>query len=132
MSQTFLIKKVAIASGMTLGILSAVSLSVYAEGVPAGGDITVISGEPTSIYGARAACGDSNPPSFDRVMERVETMPEHGTLSDGGVGERYSNACQGEVPIRIIAYTSEDGYVGSDRLVVYGDTTNITVIVPAP
>ncbi len=99
--------------------------------VPAGGEVSVLAGETTPIYGARGDCNASSPPTFDRVMERgLETKPEHGELSDGGVGQRFSNKCKGEVPIRIISYTSTPNYEGEDTVVIYGDRVDVTVEAP--
>jgi hypothetical protein len=49
-------------------------------------------------------------------MERgLETAPEYGELSGGGISRRYSRACQGEVPIRGVNYIAEPDYVGADH-----------------
>ena len=125
-------------SRLGLGLASAVLISatggVFAQTspspvtVPAGGEVTVEAGQAAPIYGARARCDSTTPPTFERVMERgLETAPEHGELSDGGVGRRHSDACQGMVPMRVVNYTADPDYVGTDRLVIYGDEVTITV-----
>jgi hypothetical protein len=96
--------------------------------IPAGGNVTVSSGIETPIYGARARCGSQTAPTFEEVIERgLEVEPEHGKLSDGGTGTRYSQKCNSDVLIRIISYTSNEDYIGEDQVVIYGDETNITV-----
>jgi len=119
---------IAIAGG---SVIHAGRMTLATDEVPAGGEVTVTAGEATAIYGARAACDADAPPSFDSVIERgLETAPAHGELSDGGVGERYSRRCEGNVPIRIIDYAAAADYVGEDTVVIYGDVTNITVVAP--
>lgn len=99
--------------------------------IPSGLDITVKSGVATVIYGQREKqCGRA--PSFAWTMfEAVTRKPTNGTLSDAGVGKRWSQSCNEEVQVRAISYTSEDGFVGTDVVVFWGnrgDTVIITVV----
>ena len=63
-------------------------------------------------------------PSFGWTMSNaVTTEPKHGTLSDGGVGKRYSRRCEKKVPVRAVAYTPEMGFKGKDQVTFWGKET---------
>ena len=92
-----------------------------------------ISGLPTMIYGLRNDCAKDVAPSYDAVLEAnaVTRPPEHGALSAGGVRERYSKSCDKRVPVRVIMYTSDPGYTGTDSVTFGGRDTVMINVVPA-
>ena len=100
--------------------------------IPSGPEITAISGVPTVIYGQRNKCTKHVAPSYEAVLERnaVTRPPEHGALSGGGEGERYSRSCKRRVPVRAIMYTSDPGFAGTDVVVFWGKETVIINVVP--
>jgi len=92
-----------------------------------GGDVLVASATPTPIYGVRnATCGDPAP-TLAYGIANLTTAPVNGTCSDGGTGSRFSAACGGVVPVRLMSYTSTDGFLGTDFAQFFGDAINITV-----
>ncbi len=110
-------------------ILAIFSLPLFSQEIPYGGKVTVKSGIPTIIYGQRSsACVNISAPDFNFAAGQVETKPQHGTLSDGGTGTRYSKACKGNVGVRVIKYTSNPGYVGKDEVVISGDRVTIEIV----
>ena len=97
-------------------------------------EFVAISGVPTMIYGERNECAKDVAPSYEAVLEAnaVTRPPEHGALSGGGVGERYSKSCDRRVPVRAIMYTSDPGYTGTDSITFWGrETVNIKVVPAA-
>jgi CubicO group peptidase (beta-lactamase class C family) len=96
-------------------------------------EFVAISGVPTMIYGERNECTKDVAPSYEAVLEAnaVTRPPEHGALSGGGVGERYSKSCDRRVPVREILYTSDPGYTGTDSVTFWGRDTVIINVVPA-
>ena len=96
-------------------------------------EFVAISGVPTMIYGQRNECTKDVAPSYEAVLEAnaVTRAPEHGALSGGGVGERYSKSCDRRVPVREILYTSVPGYTGTDSVTFWGQDSVIINVVPA-
>ena len=96
-------------------------------------EFVAISGVPTMIYGQRNECANDVAPSYEAVLEAnaVTRPPEHGALSGGGVGERYSKSCDRRVPVRVIMYTSDPGYTGTDSVTFWGQDSVIINVVPA-
>ena len=90
------------------------------------------SGIPTVIYGQRGECSKKRAPNFDRVMKWknfITKKPQNGTLSDGGVSEQRSLRCGKVVPKRALAYTSNPGFIGEDKVVFWGNTVVIINVV---
>ena len=96
-------------------------------------EFVTISGVPTMIYGQRNECAKDVAPSYEAVLEAnaVTRPPEHGALSGGDVGERYSKRCDRRVPVREIMYTPDPGYTGTDSVTFWGRETVIVNVVPA-
>jgi len=100
--------------------------------IPTELDIAAKSGVATVIYGQRGEdCGDA--PSFGWTMEEAVTRkPTNGTLSDAGVGKRWSNKCNEEVQVRAVSYTSENGFAGTDAVVFWGNRGDRVIITVVP
>ncbi len=99
--------------------------------IPRGYEVMATSGVPTMIYGERNECTKHVAPSYEAFLKTnaVTRPPEHGALSGGGVGERYSRSCNRRVPVRAIMYTSDPGYTGTDVVIFWDqDTVNINVV----
>ena len=98
-----------------------------------GPEFVAISGVPTMIYGQRNDCAKDVAPSYEAVLaaNAVTRPPAHGALSGGGVEERYSKRCDKRVPVRVIMYTSEPGYTGTDSVTFWGRDTVTINVVPA-
>lgn len=87
------------------------------------------------IYGARGESCSSGAPSLDWVLAEAfdpakSAPPQHGTLSDGGIGKRYSAACKKDVPTRLIRYTADPGFAGEDLIVFWGTDTRRVIVAP--
>lgn len=86
-------------------------------------NVNVRVGEAVIIHGLRGrACGDA--PSWATTQARLPNL-QTGTLSDGGVGTRYSRQCGGRVPARAILFTPTTP--GVEQTSLFGDEINITV-----
>ena len=103
-----------------------------AKQVPAGGLFKVEGKESVVIYGQRSrSC--TSAPTFSWAMENAfrepgSQRPKHGSLSDGGTGLRYSAGCGDDVPVRVIVYTPDSGFVGTDTVVFWSkDRAEIVV-----
>jgi len=96
-------------------------------------ELVAVSGVPTMIYGQRNECAKDVAPSYEAVLEAdaVTQPPEHGALSGGGVRERYSKSCGRRLPVRVILYTSDPGYTGTDSVTFWGRDTVTISVVPA-
>ena len=80
-------------------------------------------GNSAIISGARSNCGEA-PPPWDRVGPGLMKL-KIGTLSDGGIGKRYSISCKGMVPTRAIKFTAT--HKGREEFMLYSDRTIIDV-----
>lgn len=87
-------------------------------------NISVQVGEAVIIHGARGNdCGDA--PSWESAKELLPELVT-GTLTDGGVGTRYSRQCGGRIPARAILFTAKTP--GTEQTSLYGDQINIHVM----
>ena len=92
--------------------------------VPAGGEFVLKAGQTKIIYGVRGEdCGDA--PTFadaerDMFLESGSQPPKYGTLYDAGIGERYSNSCNGKVPVRAVGYRAHSTAGVTDEIVFFG------------
>lgn len=113
---------------LIVAVIGLLPIVAFATNPLGGGNVTAEQGVSTAIYGQRAImCGDPAP-SFAFALGQISISPQHGTLSDGGVGSRFSGACMGVVPVRLVNFLADDGFLGLDLMVISGDTVNITVI----
>ena len=92
--------------------------------------LTTSPGKAIVIYGQRGRkCG--KPPSFKRFIQNrraVTTKPKGGTLSDGGIGQRYSRACGKDIKARAIVYSPKKGFVGQDEVVFWNADTVVILV----
>jgi hypothetical protein len=86
-------------------------------------NVTLSVGEAMIIHGAR---GNNCGPAPDWEVAK-ELMPElqTGTLSNGGLGTRFSRQCGGNIPARAILYTATNP--GVEQFNLYGDPIVATV-----
>jgi hypothetical protein len=120
---------------VVLAVAIAVGLTVQGEAqdrVPGGGEtVTTSSGSPVVVYGQRSKCDKNTAPTFAAIVESdkaISQQPAHGTLSDGGTGERMSRSCNKTVPVRVVIYTPDSNFTGEDSVVFWG-TDIITIVV---
>lgn len=86
-------------------------------------------GETVIVYGQRKPGCKGGVPTFEWMLSNAVTSgPEHGTLSNGGVGKRSSGSCGKVVPVRAVAYTPEAGFTGTDT-VTFWEQETVTVEV---
>lgn len=111
----------------TFLVMFIVSAAVEAQQIPYKSHVELTVGQSTIIHGMRGKCGKAAP-NWDRVAKRLPLITT-GSFSDGGLGTRYSNRCNGETPARAIKFTAEK--VGSEQITLYGDPINITVATVA-
>lgn len=93
-------------------------------------------GQPVVIYGARGDTCSAGAPSFDWVMDnafdpRGSEEPEHGTLSGGEEGKRWSGRCKKDVPTRLIIYTPDPDFIGEDLVNFWGEDQRTIIVAPA-
>ena len=80
-------------------------------------------GDSMIIHGARGnECGAA--PTWEEAMPLLPELVT-GTLSDGGVGTRFSRQCGGRVPARAIVFTATA--TGIEQITLYGDPIVIRV-----
>ena len=93
--------------------------------IPASFNLSTDRGSGLVIYGQRSSNCKYAPEwsKIDAHANAISQRPEHGVLSDGGVGERHSKSCGGRVPVRAIYYTPDKGYVGKDEITFWGNET---------
>ncbi len=86
-------------------------------------NVTVQVGDAVIIHGARGnECGEA--PSWESASMLLPELVT-GTLSDGGVGTRYSRQCGGRIPARAILFTATAP--GIEQTSLYGDEIHIRV-----
>ncbi|MEO3388343.1 hypothetical protein [Mesorhizobium sp. CAU 1741] len=86
-------------------------------------NVTARVGDALIIHGARGnECGPA--PTWEQARELIPEL-ETGTLSDGGIGTRYSRQCGGRTPARAILYKAERP--GDEMITLYGDPIHIKV-----
>ncbi|RIK87848.1 MAG: hypothetical protein DCC69_03370 [Hyphomicrobiales bacterium] len=86
-------------------------------------NVTVQVGDAVIIHGARGNdCGDA--PSWESASVLLPRLVT-GTLSDGGVGTRFSRRCGGRIPARAILFTAR--VPGTEQTSLYGDEIHIRV-----
>ena len=125
------IRALMVALGAIITIFGSQAIAQSVE-IPRGLDVTAKSGVATVIYGQREMeCGAA--PSFSWTMFKAVTRtPKNGKLSDAGVGMRWSEKCGANVQVRAISYTSEDGFVGTDAVVFWGNRGDRVIITVVP
>lgn len=109
-----------------------VATAMLASGAASAGttfEEEVGSGTPGQIFASHNENDCNGPPTFASVLAS-SSSPSHGTLSDGGLGVSQ-RLCEGQVQkaqTRVILYTSEAGYTGSEQVVFFGFyTVKVTV-----
>lgn len=80
-------------------------------------------GQSAVIHGKRGRCGQ-NPPEWAEVMPLLPRL-DVGKWSDGGIGYRESNACQGPTPARAVIFTAVKS--GGAEFLLFHDKTKIEV-----
>lgn len=81
-------------------------------------------GQKVDVGGVRnSKCGAAAPTWT--AARKTLTLPTRGSVSDGGVGWRFSGRCNAWVKVRVVRYTAKR--TGQDKLVVDGDTVNVTI-----
>jgi hypothetical protein len=81
-------------------------------------------GQSVALHGARADDCSGPPPEWRDVQPALPAVTL-GTLSDGGVGVRFSNTCNGITPIRIVRFTATA--LGHEQIVLYSNPISIDV-----
>lgn len=103
--------------------------------VGAGGKVTVKAGSTTPVYGLRdPQCGDEAP-DFAHAMEvlvvaeGLKLDPALGQFVNGGISNRFSNSCGGQVKTRVIAIRAAPGAFGTFELsLMGGDVVEVTFV----
>ena len=86
-------------------------------------NVSVQVGDAVIIHGARGNdCGVA--PSWESARPLLPELVT-GTLSDGGLGTRFSRACGGRIPARAILFTAR--VPGTEQTSLYGDEIHIRV-----
>jgi hypothetical protein len=85
--------------------------------------VTARVGDALIIHGARGNdCGPA--PDWEVTRSLLPTLAT-GTLSDGGVGTRFSRQCDGRVAARAILFTATTP--GTEQTAIYGEPVTINV-----
>lgn len=88
-------------------------------------DVLLEVGQSVTLHGFRSKCGEAAP-DVAKTRKRLPGGLEHGVLTAGRTGVRYSRSCGGFTPAREVVYEAKSP--GVDAFVLFGDPMKVTVI----